>query len=61
MGTPCKRDCPDRSPTCHSTCKKYREYQQTVAWQRELREAERESMSAHCDGPKRRTGYCPQK
>lgn len=23
---PCKPDCPDRSPTCHGTCKKYMEF-----------------------------------
>ena len=23
---PCKKDCPDRSATCHSECAKYREF-----------------------------------
>lgn len=23
---PCRRDCPDRSPTCHAECEAYREF-----------------------------------
>ena len=23
---PCRQNCPDRSPTCHTDCEKYREY-----------------------------------
>ena len=59
--TTCKRDCPDRNPTCHTSCMKYKKYQQKAEWERELRMVETEAMSAHCEGAKRRTGYCPQK
>ena len=61
MLPPCKRDCPDRSSTCHTVCEKYKEYQRAMASERELRAGEREAISAQCDGTKRRTGYCPQK
>lgn len=27
---PCKRDCPERSPTCHSTCPKYATYREKL-------------------------------
>ena len=59
--TPCKRDCPDRSTTCHTSCKTYKDYQQRGAWERELRAVEQETTSAHCEGVKRRTKYSPQK
>lgn len=26
MKNPCKKDCPDRSPTCHQTCTDYLEF-----------------------------------
>lgn len=24
--SPCDRDCPERSPTCHGSCERYRQY-----------------------------------
>lgn len=27
---PCSRDCPDRSPTCHSECWKYEQYRKDL-------------------------------
>ena len=26
MKSPCEKNCPDRSPTCHGECEKYLEY-----------------------------------
>ena len=33
---PCKRDCPKRSPTCHSTCKDYAGYKEKLDKENEL-------------------------
>ena len=38
--SPCARDCPDRSPTCHATCPRYAEYR--AARDRVLAARERE-------------------
>ena len=34
---PCKRDCPMRTESCHSTCPDYKKYADFKAWQREQR------------------------
>lgn len=39
MRNPCKRDCPDRSATCHAECVKYLTF---YAWCKEAREKERQ-------------------
>lgn len=34
---PCKKDCPERSATCHATCGRYEKYAQKKAAEREAR------------------------
>ena len=34
MEIPCVKDCPDRTPTCHGKCEKYKAY---AAWRAEER------------------------
>lgn len=34
VANPCAKDCPDRSPTCHSGCEKYANY---AAWRESVR------------------------
>lgn len=38
MRNPCRKDCPDRSATCHAECIKYLDF---YAWCKEAREQER--------------------
>ena len=59
MTNPCKRDCPDRSPTCHTSCERYREYQQKMLKGRMARQIESQAIGATCDGARRRTNYKP--
>lgn len=42
MTQPCKRDCPGRSPTCHTVCEKYKAYadQQREDYKRRVHEFE---------------------
>lgn len=42
MTQPCKRDCPGRSPTCHTECAKYKAYtdQQREDYKRRVHEYE---------------------
>lgn len=61
MLPPCKRDCPDRSPTCHTACEKYKAYQAAVEEARVLRRQEQQATNAYCDGMRRRSGYCPMR
>lgn len=42
MKPPCSQDCPDRSPTCHSECEKYQEFQKKNAAERDRRYRENE-------------------
>lgn len=42
MKPPCTQDCPDRSPTCHSECEKYQEFQKKNAEERDRRYRENE-------------------
>ena len=42
MKPPCTQDCPDRSPTCHSECKKYQEFRKKNAEERDRRYRENE-------------------
>lgn len=39
MRNPCRKDCPDRSATCHAECIKYLDF---YAWCKEAREQERQ-------------------
>lgn len=39
MRNPCKRDCPDRSATCHAECVKYLNYYE---WCKEARKRDRQ-------------------
>lgn len=39
---PCKKDCPRRSPTCHATCKEYKEFRQKLDERNDLIRRERE-------------------
>ena len=39
MTNPCKRDCPDRSATCHAECIKYLDF---YAWCKQEREQARQ-------------------
>lgn len=59
MTNPCKRDCPDRSPTCHTECEKYRAYAAEKAAQRARRWEESQVTNALCEGRIRRGGYDP--
>ena len=57
MTQPCDRKCPNRSPTCHAECDKYREF---AAQQREeyrRRKLDAEVTSAVCEGQIRRKTF----
>lgn len=59
MTPPCIKSCPGRSPTCHTSCEKYREYQQKTLKARAARQIETQAIGATCDGARRRTNYKP--
>lgn len=61
MRPPCERDCKDRSPTCHTSSERYKEYEELMRQARECRRQESEAMGAYCDGAKRRSNYGPQR
>ena len=42
MKPPCTQDCPDRSPTCHSECERYKEFRKKNAEERDRRYRENE-------------------
>ena len=60
MKPPCVKSCPDRSPTCHTVCRKYKVYAESMRQAREVRRVESEGMGAYCEGAKRKSGYAPQ-
>lgn len=60
MVPPCKKDCPDRSPTCHGACGSYKIYAEQKRGEREIRQVESDARAARCEGVARRTGYKPQ-
>ena len=60
MTPPCVKTCPDRSPTCHTTCRKYKAYAEAMRQAREVRRMESEGMTAYCEGAYRRSGHGPQ-
>ena len=60
MTPPCKRDCPDRSPTCHCTCEKYKAYAEQKRGERKVRYEASKAMQATCEGTARKKGYKPQ-
>lgn len=52
MTIPCHKHCPDRSATCHSTCKEYKDFRK---WLDEENEAKMISKTAlHYRGIKKR-------
>lgn len=59
MTPPCIKACPDRSPTCHTSCERYREYQQKMIKARAARQIESQAIGATCDRNRRRTNYKP--
>lgn len=58
--SPCKKDCCERSPTCHAECERYKVYAELKRQEREIRNAESQTMTAHVEGFARRRGYNPQ-
>lgn len=60
MNPPCVKSCPDRSPTCHTNCRKYKAYAEAMRQAREVRRMVSEGMTAYCEGAYRRSGYGPQ-
>lgn len=60
MMPPCVKTCPDRSPTCHTTCRKYKAYAEEMRQAREARRADMEGLNAYCEGAKRKCKYAPQ-
>lgn len=42
MKPPCTQDCPDRSPTCHSECERYKEFRKKNVEERDRRYREKE-------------------
>lgn len=36
MENPCRKDCPRRSPTCHSDCPDYEKYRRYLKWKKYL-------------------------
>lgn len=54
MTPPCIKGCPGRSPTCHTSCEQYAEYQQKMQRARELRRQEAEAVGAYCEGALRK-------
>lgn len=59
MTNPCKRDCPDRCPTCHTNCERYKGYEAKKTEARKARMKESQAIGATCDGARRRTNYKP--
>lgn len=59
MTPPCIKGCPGRSPTCHTSCERYREYQQKTIQAMSARQIESQAIGATCDGARRRTNYKP--
>lgn len=57
---PCKKDCRERSPTCHAECERYKTYAELKRQEREVRYVESQAMRVHCEGFARRSGYNPQ-
>ena len=43
LKSPCKHNCPDRQPGCHSKCERYLAYAETISEARERRQKYRES------------------
>lgn len=60
MSTPCVKDCPERSPTCHTTCRKYKVYEESKRKEREAHWEKAEIDRAYFDGKKRKKRYMPQ-
>lgn len=44
--SPCRKECPNRSPTCHVSCKKYRRWQQEHNRELQERQKHRETEYA---------------
>lgn len=45
---PCRKDCPDRTPTCHGTCDRYAQF---AAWREEVRKAKIQHQAEKVAGP----------
>ena len=60
MTPPCVKDCPERSPTCHTSCRRYKAYQESMRQEREARRERAEVDQACFDGKKRTRRYLPQ-
>ena len=60
MTPPCVKDCPERSPTCHTSCRRYKAYQESMRQEREARWEKAEIDRACLDGKKRKRQYMPQ-
>ncbi len=55
-GSPCAKDCPDRSGTCHGTCAKYKEFERKNAERREAKQKDGKWIyRAYSDSKKRRS------
>lgn len=54
MKQPCIKGCQGRSPTCHTSCEKYAEYERKMQHVREMRRKEAEVVSAYCEGALRK-------
>lgn len=54
---PCKKDCPDRSATCHTECERYMEYKALLEKQRKEHLAELDYYDVRAQNRKRCTRY----
>lgn len=59
MTNPCSRDCPDRSPTCHADCQRYKDFAAEMAAQRAARWKDSQVATTICEGRIRRGSYTP--
>ena len=60
MMPPCKRGCPGRSPTCHTTCEKYKAYRVKCDEALEKQHRESDALRTVCEGMWRKSHYGPQ-
>lgn len=60
MMPPCKRGCPDRSPTCHTTCEKYKEYRKRRDEALAKQHKDSDALRTVCEGMWRKSHYGPQ-
>lgn len=50
---PCRKDCPDRSPTCHATCGKYKAFTEKLAAERASRCKENDLIHGQIENRRR--------